>query len=908
MAANGYFYSNVVLISLILASLFIIPSASSEETFTLSRSFKEVPASILSSAAVRSRADAAVNFTVSLKMRNFAELQTRVARGEGISAQVMTALYQPLQADFAALAAWFVAQGLTVDQSDGTHVTLSVTGTTTQIARALKTQFAEVIVDGKNYQSVTVAPSLPASFADVVLSIGGLQPHIQPHSHASAVKMAAVASRQNSQFLSPQQIRTLYGAESSTLHGEGQIIAIVMDASPYANDLNAFWSQANVNQTLSNVSVVNVLGGNPNQNPASGDYLEACMDVEWASAMATGAQIRVYVVPSLAYVDSAYRAILNDAASLPGLRQVSLSYGLGEQNGAVSQFQADEQLFAQMAAAGITVFASSGDGGSSPSANGHDHSGAVQAESPASCTSVMGVGGTSQNYNFSTNTLTSEPVWYDCGGGSSIVFPRPSWQANLAFPSNTGRLVPDVTANADPYTGGLLIANGSNYYAGGTSWSSPMWAGFCAQINQARAQAGLAPVGLLAAKLYPLMNTPAFRDITVGSNGPSGTYNASSGFDLCSGLGVPNVANIITALTTGDAATARPNLTAYWPADFSEQIVVSTAAGTYSSASRLTSADALFVNCAVINSGGTALDAGFAVGIYVDTTLVKTLTVPAGLAANGSIAFRDIAIGTLKAGVHSIQIKADINNAIAESDETDNVWSKAFSISPAGGNHAPVLGSVGATPNPANVGEAISFSASATDADLQDTPTYAWVFGDGSTGTDATGAHSYAVPGTYTATVTVSDGKGGSDTGTVSIVVNPAIPAIATKGTFLLNYKTGADGLDIKLSTSDFVGGAQDGQAICVEVGGHIVDTGIFYKQKATGNFGKFTFNAKAGTIEYVSRNTSIQDLVAPYGAINDNISTSVQIPFSMCTNGKKYLDTVSLQYSAKLGKTGKGH
>ena len=77
---------------------------------------------------------------------------------------------------------------------------------------------------------------------------------------------------------------------------------------------------------------------------------------------------------------------------------------------------------------------------------------------------------------------------------------------------------------------------------GGTSWSAPAWAGFCALINEARIKAGKKALPFANPLFYQHAGTPAFRDITKGSNGQ---YDAQSGYDLVTGLGVPNVKEII---------------------------------------------------------------------------------------------------------------------------------------------------------------------------------------------------------------------------------------------------------------------------------------------------------------------------------------------------------------------------
>ena len=49
------------------------------------------------------------------------------------------------------------------------------------------------------------------------------------------------------------------------------------------------------------------------------------------------------------------------------------------------------------------------------------------------------------------------------------------------------------------------------------------------------------------------MARASFRDITTGSNGLNGVYNAGPGYDLCTGLGVPSVATLIQALIASPA-------------------------------------------------------------------------------------------------------------------------------------------------------------------------------------------------------------------------------------------------------------------------------------------------------------------------------------------------------------------
>jgi FG-GAP-like repeat len=166
------------------------------------------------------------------------------------------------------------------------------------------------------------------------------------------------------------------------------------------------------------------------------------------------------------------------------------------------------------------------------------------------------VGGTSLYLSSSTGAVSGEVAWSLGGGGNSQFFARPSWQTGAGVPPGAYRTVPDVALVADLNTGGYLILNGQVYTVGGTSLGAPTWAGFCAMINQARANVSESPSGLLGPRIYPLNGSKSFRHITTGNNGLNGLYNAGPAYDLCTGLGVPSVDSLIQAITSNLVAPA----------------------------------------------------------------------------------------------------------------------------------------------------------------------------------------------------------------------------------------------------------------------------------------------------------------------------------------------------------------
>jgi kumamolisin len=503
---------------------------------------------------------ATMEIEVALKMRNFDELRDRVARGERIAPAEIDAKYAPRVADYQAVANWLTAQGLTLAQPDRSRVAVFARGTVSQIQRALSVNFARVALEGNEYTSAISEPVLPAKLAPLLVGVNGLQPHLHARTHA-ILKPQTLTS--TSAPYTPRQIAHAYGANSlytSGISGSGQTIAIVIDTLPSTSDLTSFWSTYHIAQSLSNITLIQAVSGT--LSPPGG---EETIDTEWASSIAPGAAVRVYAATDLSFVnlDATYAQVYNDVTTNPALNihTMSMSYGGGEQYNSLSQIETDDQYFAEIAASGVTIFASSGDGASTPgTASSSDTTGPLQVNNPASDPNVVSVGGTSLLLDPSGNA-SSETAWAYSGGGASIFFTRPAWQTGASFPGGTMRLVPDVACTADPSEGGELTFNGLSYTFGGTSWGAPVWAGFSALLNQVRANHGLASIGALNPYLYALGGSTNFRDITSGANAlgaqSGGDYSAGAGYDEVTGLGVPQMQNLAQALLQ----SAPPTLT-----------------------------------------------------------------------------------------------------------------------------------------------------------------------------------------------------------------------------------------------------------------------------------------------------------------------------------------------------------
>jgi len=518
--------------------------------------------------ATESGAD--MDFELSLKMRDFAGLQARLARGERIPREEMVAKYFPLDADYKSVITWAQGQGFQITRGSSNNLAVFVRAKVSRIQQALKADFARVDFEGKEFTSAVSPPLVPASVSSVLVGINGLQPHLRARKHLVHPHAQPNSLTGTNPPFTPAQVLKAYKADALAVSGSGQAIAIVIDRPPLLSDLQQFWStytNYNVAQMTANYVPIDVLQTGTFPAPEG----EESLDTEWSSSIAPGARIRVYAASDLSFtnLDLAYQQVYDEATAHPeyGIHQMSMSYGIGELDTTGSQVSTDSQYFASLTSAGVTVFASSGDGASTPGNSGTnpDTSGPLQVESPASDMCVTGVGGTSLVVDSGTN-VTSEKAWVDSGGGVSIYFVRPTWQTGTGVPAGSTRLVPDVSAIADPNTGVYIVVNGAVQQVGGTSLSSPVWAAFCALINQARANVNLAPVGLLGPKLYPLTVSSNFRDITSGSNSigaaSNGNYVTGAGYDMVTGIGVPVMQTLIPSLvglqTTPLARTIPP--------------------------------------------------------------------------------------------------------------------------------------------------------------------------------------------------------------------------------------------------------------------------------------------------------------------------------------------------------------
>ncbi|HZZ00315.1 MAG TPA: S53 family peptidase [Candidatus Baltobacteraceae bacterium] len=256
--------------------------------------------------------------------------------------------------------------------------------------------------------------------------------------------------------------------------------------------------------------------------------LEAALDVQIIAALAPRARIVIYEAPDdeRGFLDAIRTAIFDDELR-PSI--ISISYGWPEQLWTPAVLTLLNELFAAASLLGISVFCSSGDHGAEI-----DDAGKPHVVAPASSPFVHACGGTVVGVDGGA----AESAWSGTGGGFSAHFDAPAWQAGVA---RGGRGMPDFAAQVVP--GYTVYLDDIELAIGGTSAIAPLYAALTARINQ---RLGLS-AGLMTPLLYASPDK-AFHDL---SNGSNGYFSAATGWDPCTGLGVPIGTGIETVLRDG---------------------------------------------------------------------------------------------------------------------------------------------------------------------------------------------------------------------------------------------------------------------------------------------------------------------------------------------------------------------
>jgi hypothetical protein len=539
------------------------------------------------------------------------------------------------QADVDAVSAWLRGQGLRVDSVANSRMRIQFSGSAAAVGAAFGTQL-------RYYQAAGAAkrmapadePRIPAALAGSIDAVLDLSPaRFEPQFRLGARNASADAAQPAlslcdggacDHYVTPGDFSKIYNLPGN-LDGSGQSIAILGRARVYDTDIQSFGLRTGVTMKTPTVIVppdgvdpgpaattCSTTGTPSCDDPSETvkDQSEATLDVTRAGSVAPGADIKLIVSGHRGDVDGINYVIdyAIDHEPLPA-KIISISFGSCEAGNSQATANALDQLFAQGAMQGQSIFVSSGDAGAADCA---DYFTAPAADLSRStnilCSSghVTCVGGTSfglgtdQHWSstngpgyVSASGYIPEGAWnepHDAdgnlqaappGGGVSTYIAKPAWQNAPGVPGSAGRYVPDVSFGASSKNGyfgcmaasqGSCVPGADNRFGfliwGGTSASAPSMAGIAAMLNQGRGAAQ----GNLNPTLYALGSNAGngiFHDVTVQSSGVSGCsvgtaslcnnslpspsglsgglqgYAVGPGYDLATGLGSLDASRLI---------------------------------------------------------------------------------------------------------------------------------------------------------------------------------------------------------------------------------------------------------------------------------------------------------------------------------------------------------------------------
>ncbi|KAJ6467917.1 subtilisin-like protein, partial [Mycena sanguinolenta] len=445
---------------------------------------------------------------------------------------------------------------------DWVSITLSVSKANTLFAAEFD-QFTHPSINGPITRTLSVSlPSELVGHVDVihptttfVTSDVRLMPRISRIARRGG-PAASCNSSDPAGVITPACLQDLYGIPA-TPATEASNTLLVTGNEPGAQqaDLSQFLSLLRPDiSPPTTFTLLTIDNGSDPQGPFSAS--EANLDVQYTAGIATNVPLQFLSVGGFDFPTELFDTItfLDGIPNPPSV--MTTSNADPESNFGVSVATKICNGYMALGARGISVMFASGDGGVRAT---HDYLALCANNTfvplfPASCPFVTSVGG--------TQGFAPEKAINFTGGGFSNVFPAPDYQTAAVagflqtipddFPgvfNEAGRGYPDVSTQAWNFE---MVDDGEVILNGGTSASSPTFAGIIALINDRLVGAQKPVLGFLNPFIYSKASS-AFTDITIGHNSglvcPVSTvaFDAAVGWDPLTGFGTPNFPDLLAA-------------------------------------------------------------------------------------------------------------------------------------------------------------------------------------------------------------------------------------------------------------------------------------------------------------------------------------------------------------------------
>ncbi|MFC7391695.1 S53 family peptidase [Scopulibacillus cellulosilyticus] len=497
------------------------------------------------------------------------------------------------------------------------NLVITATGTVSQFNKAFSVDIKKAKFKGKHFHATKKQPKAPKNVAENILAILGLSDYSNFKSLAVKRPVEIKQkdnSPEGPLSLDPKDLIKRYNVQplyDKGAKGQGQTIGIVTLANFNPEDAYSFWKEEGIKVKPDRIKVTNVDGGSNWDG-----YEETSLDVEQSGALAPMSDINVYVGPNTdpGFVDAYAQAINENKAKQIsvswGLSETAIIDSVNQKVESPEYAEVFNQLYMQAAAQGISMFAASGDA-AAYDATRTPGTYQLSVDNPADSPYVTAAGGTTLPWHTTTKTgvkvsVDDERAWgwdylykyFDSlgynnpqgwankyfsggGGGFSAFFDTPDYQKGvpgvnsytavkqwepssdytsvqrvtpeLVKGTGKGRNMPDLSMDADPYTGykvylsdpGKQGSNSQWAVYGGTSFVSPQLNGLTALINSA----DHTQVGFWNPQIYHFAkgkNSPFKPLNTTGSTNDNLFYTGTKGtvYNQATGLGVPDVASL----------------------------------------------------------------------------------------------------------------------------------------------------------------------------------------------------------------------------------------------------------------------------------------------------------------------------------------------------------------------------
>ena len=489
--------------------------------------------------------DQAMTVRVALKLQNQAALAayirnindpTNALYGQSLTPAQFAAAYAPNSAQVQQVVSYLEGAGFTNVTVEPNHLLISADATVAQASAAFNTPIEQFAQFGNLVYGNTAPAQVPASLSAIVgavlglNTIGQMKPTIITKSTGSAPQYAV--------SYTPQNFWQIYSANDVPAAAKASIAVIAEgDLSGVLQDFKA--AETSWGFPAFPVTVVPV--GLASTDTSGADEWD--LDTQYSTGMAGGLVKHLYLYDATSMTDSDLALAFSRWVTDDKARAANASFGECEAFPYIDgSMLVDDEVFAEAAAQGQTLFSSTGDTGSfcpvGVGTNGVP-AGVPLVNYPAASQYATAVGGTTLLTN-ADGSYDTEIAWYAGGGGISQFEYSPYWQTAANVPSSaaSSRGIPDIAMDADPESGANVYVNGAWEGVGGTSLSSPLAMGVWARMISANPRLGFAPItyyslydgtGVLGS--YP---EGGFHDILVGANG---LYTALPGWDYTTGLG-----------------------------------------------------------------------------------------------------------------------------------------------------------------------------------------------------------------------------------------------------------------------------------------------------------------------------------------------------------------------------------